>query len=132
MIKVAVGIIINNRNEILLCQRKQNLPYPLKWEFPGGKVNNGETTEECLRRELKEELGIEAKIGKLYHRQHYVYHDSGTFDVFYCIIDSYSGDVVNKAFESYRCIPVAELLNYDILEGNKEVIEKLIIDNHTR
>ncbi len=132
MIKVAVGIITNNRNEILLCQRKPNLPYPLKWEFPGGKVNDGETTEECLRRELNEELGIEAKIGKLYHRQHYIYHDSGTFDVFYYIVDFYSSDVVNKVFESYRWIPVAELLNYDILEGNKEVIEKLIQNNHTR
>ena len=132
MIKVAVGIIINNRNEILLCQRKQNLPYPLKWEFPGGKVNDGETTEECLRRELNEELGIEARIGRLYHHQHYIYPDSGTFDVFYYIIDSYSGDLVNKIFESYGWVTITKLLNYDILEGNKEVIEKLILDNHTR
>jgi len=104
----------------------------LKWEFPGGKVNDSETTEECLCRELNEELGIETKIGGLYHHQHYVYPDSGTFEVFYYIIDSYSGVIVNKVFESYRWVPISELLNYDILEGNKEVIEKLIDDNHTQ
>lgn len=126
MIKVAVGIINNNRNEILLCQRKPNLPYPLKWEFPGGKVIAGETIEKCLHRELKEELGINAVIGRLYHRQEYVYSDSGTFNVFYYMVTSYSGEIVNNVFESYRWVPISELSNYDILEGNKSVIEKLI------
>jgi len=125
MVKVAVGIITRNRDEVLICQRKPDLPYPLKWEFPGGKVDDGETTEECLLRELCEELGIEAVVGKLFHTQEYAYPDSGTFKLFYYIVGSYSGDMVNKVFESYGWVPISKLLNYDILEGNKEVIEKL-------
>jgi 8-oxo-dGTP diphosphatase len=115
MIKVVVGIFTRNRNEVLICQRKPHLPYPLKWEFPGGKVNDGEAIGECLRRELNEELGIETKIGRLYHHQHYVYPDSGRFEVFYYIIDFYSGVIANRIFESYRWVPISELLNYDIL-----------------
>jgi 8-oxo-dGTP diphosphatase len=126
MIKVAVGIIIRKNSDILLCQRKPNLPYPLKWEFPGGKVIAGEAMEECLHRELKEELGINAVVGRLYHRQEYVYSDSGTFNLFYYMVTSYSGEIINNVFESYRWVPISELLNYDILEGNKHVIGKLI------
>jgi 8-oxo-dGTP diphosphatase len=126
MIKVAVGIIIRKNSDILLCQRKSHLPYPLKWEFPGGKVIAGESMEECLYRELKEELGINAVVGRLYHSQEYVYSDSGTFNVFYYMVTSYSGEIVNNIFESYRWVPISELSNYDILEGNKNVIEKLI------
>lgn len=126
MINVAVGIIIRERSEILLCQRTPHQPYPLKWEFPGGKVIAGETMEECLQRELKEELGINAVIGRLYHSQEYVYSDSGTFNLFYYMVTSYSGEIINNVFESYRWVPISELLNYDILEGNKNVIEKLI------
>ncbi|MBI5475354.1 MAG: (deoxy)nucleoside triphosphate pyrophosphohydrolase [Ignavibacteriales bacterium] len=126
MIKVAVGIIFRNKTELLLCQRKPHLPYPLKWEFPGGKVITGETMEECLHRELKEELEINAVIGRLYHSQEYVYSNSGTFNIFYYLITSYSGEIINKVFESHRWIPISELSNYDILEGNKDVIEKLL------
>jgi 8-oxo-dGTP diphosphatase len=126
MIKVAVGIIVRKNSDILLCQRKPHLPYPLKWEFPGGKVIAGETMEECLYRELREELGINAVVGQLYHSQEYVYSDSGTFNVFYYMVTSYSGEIINNIFESYRWVPISELSNYDILEGNKNVIEKLI------
>ncbi|MBI5021374.1 MAG: 8-oxo-dGTP diphosphatase MutT [Ignavibacteriales bacterium] len=125
MIKVAVGIIIRNNSEILLCQRKPHMPYSLKWEFPGGKVIAGETMEECLYRELKEELGIDAVVGQLYHRQEYAYSDSGTFNLFYYIVTSYSGEIINNVFESYGWVPISELSDYDILEGNKNVIEKL-------
>jgi 8-oxo-dGTP diphosphatase len=133
MIKVAVGIIIQNGlgtgttiNCVLLCQRKKSARYGLKWEFPGGKLEDGETPEDCLQRELREELSISARIGQLYHQQHYIYPDSGIFDVFYYKVDAFTGTMVNHVFESFEWTPIAKLLEYDILDGNREVAAKLV------
>jgi 8-oxo-dGTP diphosphatase len=125
MIKVAVGII-RNEGRVLLCQRKKTARYGLKWEFPGGKVENGEPIEECLRRELEEELGISATIGELYHRQRYEYPDSGIFDVFYYVVPFFSGDIRNRVFASWQWVPLHLLSSYDILEGNREIVVKLM------
>lgn len=59
IIKVAVAIIINSNNEILISRRSADQHQGNKWEFPGGKVEEGESTETALNREIKEELGIE-------------------------------------------------------------------------
>ena len=143
MIRVAVGILTSNGvlspnaitptvldghdlRHVLLCQRSKHSRYGLKWEFPGGKVEAGETASDCLRRELREELDIDASIGELYHRQNYVYPDSGTFDVHYYIVPSFSGQIVNRVFESLSWVPVKDLQNFDILEGNADVVEKLM------
>src|SRR5678815_1629355 len=64
MTRVAAGIVRRDRR-ILACRRSAAMRHPGKWEFPGGKVEAGETVEECLRRELDEELGIDAEIGAL-------------------------------------------------------------------
>ncbi|HMD14925.1 MAG TPA: 8-oxo-dGTP diphosphatase MutT [Bacteroidota bacterium] len=128
MIQVAVGIIIRKEisTSVLLCRRKESARYGLKWEFPGGKVEKDETTEECLLRELTEELSITAVIGSLYHQQQYLYPDSGTFDVFYYMIRQFSGSIVNRVFESFEWVSTAKLLEYDILEGNRDVVKKLM------
>ena len=130
MIKVAVGIIFqkgptSDLDRVLLCQRSQRSRYALKWEFPGGKLENNEPLEECLRRELHEELGIDAKIGDLFHHQHYVYPDSGSFDVFYYLVRSYTGEMTNHVFASVRWVPISEISLFDILDGNHDVVRKL-------
>ncbi len=144
MIKVAVGIIMHHQrahdplahdlnrglvDRVLLCQRKKNARYGLKWEFPGGKVEDGENVPDCLRRELREELNISAVIGELFHKQHYVYPDSGAYDVAYHLVPLYSGEIVNRVFESCAWVPVADLNSYDILEGNMDVVQKLKTNN---
>ena len=132
MILVAVGLITRNvapeLTEILLCQRKETSRYGLKWEFPGGKVEEGEGTADGLRRELREELEIEATVGELYHRQRCVYPDSGTFDIYYYRIPSYSGAIVNHVFEATAWVSVTCLGEYDILSGNADVVGKLMND----
>jgi len=125
MTKVAVGIVVND-GTVLLCQRKSTARYPLKWEFPGGKVEANETPEGCLKRELFEELGISADAAGLYHQQQYSYPDSGAFDVLYYRVIAYSGTIVNNVFESYAWVPLPNLLRYDILEGNRDVVNKLL------
>lgn len=130
MINVAVGIIIDDQSphspSVLLCQRKPIARYGLKWEFPGGKVEPGETVMACLRRELREELSIEAAIGELFHQQQYVYPDSGSFDVWFYRVPSYTGQLRNMVFETIRWVPLHLLGDYDILEGNHDVILKLL------
>jgi len=61
MIQVACAVILNNR-KLLAVQRSETMNFPFKWEFPGGKIDLGETAEDCLHRELKEELNISVRI----------------------------------------------------------------------
>ena len=62
-IQVACAIIEDD-GKILATQRSESMSLPLKWEFPGGKIHTGERPDECLRRELMEELGIEVIVGR--------------------------------------------------------------------
>lgn len=124
MTKVAVGIIYVN-GKILICQRKESARYPLKWEFPGGKVELNENEIDCLKREIFEELSINAEIGKMLHKQEWEYNDAGKYSVDYFIIDNFEGELKNNVFKNIAWCNVAELKNYDMLDGNREVVELL-------
>ncbi len=123
--RVAVGII-HQDNRILLCQRKKCGRYELKWEFPGGKLETGETVEQCLIRELREELSIEASSIQIIETQSAYYEDGGIFEVTYCDVGNFKGELTNNVFEQFRWVPTSELLQFDILEGNKSFVEKLV------
>jgi 8-oxo-dGTP diphosphatase len=125
MVKVAVGILMND-GRILLCQRTKTSRYPLKWEFPGGKIETDETPDQGLKRELREELSIDAHIGELFEQQHSFYPDSGAYDVYYYIVPSFSGIIENRVFETTAWVGFDETAGYDILEGNREILQKLI------
>ena len=119
--------------QVLACQRRPDAVYPLRWEFPGGKLEEGETAAEALVRELHEELSIEAKVGREFFRQDWVYPQSaekpeqdGSFRVFYILVDSFTGTPVNNAFEKIRWVSPTELQQMDILEGNREAVARLI------
>lgn len=134
MREVAVGIILDGER-VLACQRRRNAVYPLKWEFPGGKVEMGETPEDALRRELHEELEIEVKDVREFHRQEWVYGEGvadprrdGSFRVFYFLVRSFTGQPINNAFEKILWVDPEELLSLDILEGNRDAIALLL--NH--
>ncbi|OQX81995.1 MAG: hypothetical protein B6D56_00985 [Candidatus Omnitrophica bacterium 4484_70.1] len=62
-----VAGLIKQGDKILISQRKENDTFGLLWEFPGGKIEEGESLEEALKREIKEELGVEIKSKKLIH-----------------------------------------------------------------
>jgi 8-oxo-dGTP diphosphatase len=132
MQEVAVGIIMMGR-KVLACQRKRTARYPLKWEFPGGKMEAGESAPQTLVRELHEELGIDAVIGKELLRQEWTYPASaqppgvdGSFRVFYMIVDGFTGTPKNNAFEQIRWVSLKELELLDILEGNRQAVALLV------
>jgi len=118
MTEVAVGILRKN-GKILICQRKKGGRYELKWEFPGGKLENGETTEQCLRRELREELTIEIHSIERIQIQVAYYDDGGMFNVAYCFLSGFEGEPQNIVFEQIRWVTVDELKQMDLLDGNK-------------
>jgi 8-oxo-dGTP diphosphatase len=134
MKRVVAGILVND-GLVLACQRKETARYPLKWEFPGGKVEPGEAAQEALARELHEELAITAVIGATFHVQEWTYDDadpaqsdSGAFQVTYFLVDSFTGEMQNRAFKEIRWVKPATLQTMDILEGNQEVVDLLV--NH--
>jgi 8-oxo-dGTP diphosphatase len=124
MTRAAVGILRED-GRVLVCQRKKNSRYELKWEFPGGKVESGESVQDCVKRELREELSIEVKTIGAMKSQVNRYDDGGLFDVTYCFILRFSGRPLNNAFEEIRWVTLAELRSMDILEGNKKFISEL-------
>jgi 8-oxo-dGTP diphosphatase len=131
MKEVAVGIVIQD-GQVLACQRKHDAAYPLKWEFPGGKLEEGESPAAALKRELREELGIDARVEREFHRAEWTYpaHAStpndGRFRVYYFLVRQFSGLPINHSFEQIRWVTPSELRRMDILEGNREAVEHLI------
>ena len=123
MKEVAVGIIFRN-GTVLTGQRKPTARYPLKWEFPGGKLEPGETPAAALVRELHEELGIDASPGPEFHRQEWDYGDRA-WRVYYFRVHAFTGEPENRTFARIRWVTPEELLAMDILDGNREVVEML-------
>src|SRR5258708_29433939 len=83
--------------EVLICQRKADQPMSLKWEFPGGKIEAGESSEDALARELDEELGIKAVIGRQVARVRHKYRNGGAAAVHFLLgrgVDSAGGTAV--------------------------------------
>ena len=131
MREVAVGVLTRD-GEVLACQRLNSAVYGLKWEFPGGKLEPGETARQALERELHEELGVRVLAAEEFHRQEWIYPDGvanperdGAFRVFYFLVPEFSGQLENRTFEQIRWVSLAELQTLDILEGNREAVTLL-------
>jgi len=132
MREVAVGIV-SQADRVLVCQRSRDSRYPLKWEFPGGKLEPGEAPETALARELHEELNIVPAGVESFFTQEWVYPDGrpgggndGEFRVYYYLVRTYTGKPVNNVFEQIRWVRPSELLELDILEGNREAVSLLM------
>ncbi len=124
MTRVAVGIIRRD-GKILLCQRRRGGRYELLWEFPGGKIEGEESTIDCLRRELLEELSIHVQEIDTIEAETAYYADGGHYEVAYCHITRFSGEPRNNVFEQIGWFTPAELPSLMILEGNRSIINRL-------
>ncbi|HEV8335186.1 MAG TPA: (deoxy)nucleoside triphosphate pyrophosphohydrolase [Candidatus Polarisedimenticolia bacterium] len=126
MIRVAAAILWRSR-EILICQRRQGGGFALKWEFPGGKVKEGETVASALVRELEEELGIAVPAGRLAavetirHR----YPGGPEVEIHFFAVSEFSGEPLNRAFEKIAWVAPADLPGYDFLEADRPLVGRI-------
>ena len=94
-----VAAVIERAGRILIAQRKRTAEHPLKWEFPGGKVEPEETPEKALVRELKEELAIQVKVGPEIGRYEFQYQGSWPIMLMFYQVVEFSGEPKNLNFE---------------------------------
>ena len=111
--------------EVLVCQRRPDQPMSLKWEFPGGKIEPGETAEQALTRELDEELGIAAVIGPRVAQIRHKYRNGGAIDLQFFVVNDFSGELVNRIFNDMRWTPLSELPSFDFLAADLGLIRDL-------
>jgi 8-oxo-dGTP diphosphatase len=122
-----VAAVILRDAKILVCQRRRDDSHALEWEFPGGKVERGEIPQEALFRELREELGIEAAIGKELFRTRHRYRESRQsleLIFFQANIDR-SATLQNLVFEGFEWADRSALQKYDFLEADEEFVALL-------
>ena len=121
---VAAGLILRGE-EVLICQRRPDQPMALKWEFPGGKIEPGETPEQALARELDEELGIDADVGPRVAHTRHTYRSGGAVDLQFFAVREFRGEVTNRIFHDVRWILLRDLTSYDFLAADRDLIREL-------
>jgi len=97
----------------------------LKWEFPGGKIELGETAEGALQRELNEELGITATIDRRVARVQHKYRNGGTIDLQFFVVREFTGTLENRIFNDMRWSPLERLPEFDFLAADLGLIRDL-------
>jgi 8-oxo-dGTP diphosphatase len=123
-ILVTAGIL-KQGERILICQRHRSDAYGLQWEFPGGKVREGEELKAALKRELEEELAIDAEIGEEVFRLRHRYPDRYV-EVAFFSVPAYTGKTQNQVFEAITWAPRGELASYDFLEADRELVSRIV------
>jgi 8-oxo-dGTP diphosphatase len=124
-VKVAAGLIFD-KDRLLVCQRDTRGSFASKWEFPGGKLEPGEGYEGALRRELKEELGIEAgHLSEIFRHEH-LYPKIANVNLRFFRVEDYSGELENLVFQQIKWVPIRELPQIDFLDGDLPIVQKLV------
>src|SRR5260370_28735006 len=125
MITIAAGVI-EREGRLLICQRKKADALGLKWEFPGGKVEAGETAEAALARELREELGVTLRKCKEIARVEHSYPNlSEPREIRFFAADIGSDQITPTGFKQPPWFPPQELAQYDFLPANAALVAHL-------
>ena len=121
---MAAALIVRG-GEVLIGQRREDQPMSLQWEFPGGKIEAGESPEQALARELHEELGIQATIGPRITRIRHNYRHGGAVDLQFFAIHEFTGEIANQIYQQVRWVRLEELPGYDFLPADRGLIRDL-------
>ena len=117
-----VAGLIQRHGALLICQRRRDAAFALQWEFPGGKLEAGESGEAALRRELQEELGIVADIGAELYRTQHDYPGAYSVKLMFHHVTRFGGTLCNHNFEQIRWARPVLLPTFDFLAGDAELI----------
>jgi A/G-specific adenine glycosylase len=122
--QIGVAVIWNTNEQILIDRRRMNGTLGGLWEFPGGKIEAGETVVDCIQREIREELGIEIIVGnKLIEIDHTYSHFRVTLQVYNC--QHLQGEPQPLECDEVRWVTVEELDLYTFPEANQQIIDVL-------
>ena len=122
---VAAALIVR-AGEVLIGQRRPDQPMALLWEFPGGKIEAGESPEQALARELDEELGIRATIGPRVTRVRHNYRHGGAVDLQFFAVHEFAGEIESRIYHQVRWVKLEDLSGYDFLAADRGLIRDLV------
>ncbi len=122
--RVVAGILLRG-DEILCCQRSKTDPFPLKWEFPGGKIEPGEAPEQALARELEEELAIQAEIGPLVETIRHSYTTGVVVELSFFRVERWTGEIRNVIFHDVRWVKRTQMTELDFLEADRGIVREI-------
>jgi 8-oxo-dGTP diphosphatase len=120
-----VAAMLEREGKVLICRRRPEQSHGLKWEFPGGKVEEGETPEAALERELEEELGIAGATGERIGGYEFTYPGRKPIRLYFFRVRSYRGEPRNRIFSEMRWEPAERLREFDFVEGDREFLRGL-------
>ena len=123
-IDVAVGILLDEANRVLIGQRVVRDRYYRKWEFPGGKFELGETAEMALQREILEETGLLIEHSEPFMLLEHDYPDRQV-KLHIRLVRTFSGTLASMEGQALKWLAIDDLLEVDFLDGNKAILEKL-------
>ena len=124
MTTVVAGLI-EREGRILICRRSASGRYPLKWEFPGGKVEPQETPEDALARELEEELALRVMEAREMERYEFRYPGREAILLIFFRVTQFAGEPRNRVFEEIRWEAPKDLPAFDFLEGDLDFVGRL-------
>jgi 8-oxo-dGTP diphosphatase len=125
LLTTVVAALMRRGGRILICRRSASHAHPLKWEFPGGKVEEGESPPDALRRELQEELAVWTRIGDEVERYEFRYPGKNAILLIFYAVSDFDGEPRNCVFEEIEWVAPAELPGFDFLEGDVEFVKRL-------
>lgn len=111
--------------QVFICQRRSDQPMGLKWEFPGGKVEQGESSEQALARELSEELGIRATIGRRVTTVRHTYRNGSAIEIEFFLVQEFDGELENRIFQQMLWSPLSRLPEFDFLAADLTLVRDL-------
>ncbi len=120
-----VAALIERDGRVLIGQRRPGGRHPLKWEFPGGKLEAGEALQAALTRELSEELAIQAEIGEEVMRYEYRYPGGPLLLLVFFRVAAFQGELTNRDFTDLRWEERSRLSEYDFLAGDQAFVRWL-------
>lgn len=123
---VVAGLIVRD-GLVLITQRRADQALPLQWEFPGGKVEPGESPLDAMVRELREEIGVTVQVGRIWD---VLFHAYPTFDLVMLVYTCSLVEGEPRAVEvaDVQWVPPAKLPEWDILPADKPLVERLVAE----